>query len=193
MREKTGMNVIFLDVDGVLNSEECDHAPKEGDEGSEDFLYHESTPVPLLRRSLDNLRCVLQQTEAKIVISSSWRLFPERLELLTRILEGLSCSKDPVVIGLTPDLSDSWSGRGEEVRLWLERNKNCSRFVVAKCSTYEFPSVESFDEENLEETLRRKLYIEYSSKLPFRIAYNHDEFTVISTLNCEENYVKSKE
>ena len=72
-------------------------------------------------------------------------------------------------------------------------HKNCSRFVVAKSSTYEFPSVESFDEEDLEETLRRKLYIEYASKLPFRIAYNHDEFTVISTLNCEENYVKSKE
>ena len=71
-------------------------------------------------------------------------------------------------------------------------HKNCSRFDIAKSSTYEFPSVESFDEDDLEETLRRKLYIEYSSKLPFRIAYNHDEFSVISTLNCEENYVKSK-
>ena len=130
VREKTGMNVIFLDVDGVLNSEECDHAPREGDKGSEEFFYHEIIPVPLLRRSLDNLRCVLQQTEAKIVISSSWRLFPERLELLTRILESLSSSEEPVVIGLTPDLSDSWAGRGEEVRLWLERNKNCSRFVL---------------------------------------------------------------
>ena len=124
------MKVIFLDVDGVLNTEECDNAPKEGEKGSEAFLYHENTPIPLLIRCLDNLRFVLQQTDAKIVISSSWRLFPERLELLTRILEGLSSWEEPVVIGLTPDLSDSWAGRGEEVRLWLERNENCSRFVL---------------------------------------------------------------
>ena len=124
------MKVIFLDVDGVLNTEECDDAPKEGEEGSEAFLYHENTPVPLLKRSLDNLRCVLQKTGAKIVISSSWRLFPERLELLTQILEALSPSEESVVIGLTPDLSNSWAGRGEEVREWLDQNENCSRFVV---------------------------------------------------------------
>ena len=124
------MKVIFLDVDGVLNTEECDDAPKEGQEGSEGFLYHENTPIPLLKRSLDNLRYVLQQTGAKIVISSSWRLFPERLELLTQILEAFSPSEESVVIGLTPDLSNSWSGRGEEVQAWLNQNKNCSRFVV---------------------------------------------------------------
>ena len=124
------MKVIFLDVDGVLNTEECDNAPKEGEKGSEAFLYHENTPIPLLKRCLDNLQFVLQQTDAKIVISSSWRLFPERLELLTKVLEALSPSEEPVVIGITPDLSNSWSGRGEEVRAWLEQNKNCSRFVV---------------------------------------------------------------
>ena len=124
------MKVIFLDVDGVLNTEECDDAPKEGEEGGEAFLYHQNTPIPLLKRCLDNLQCVLQQTDAKIVISSSWRLFPERLELLTKILEALSPSEEPVVIGITPVLSDSWSGRGEEVRAWLEQNRNCSRFVV---------------------------------------------------------------
>ena len=124
------MKVIFLDVDGVLNTEECDDAPKEGQEGSEGFLYHENTPIPLLKRSLDNLRYVLQQTGAKIVISSSWRLFPERLELLTQIMEAFSPSEESVVIGLTPDLSNSWAGRGDEVREWLDRNENCSRFVV---------------------------------------------------------------
>ena len=124
------MKVIFLDVDGVLNTEECDNAPKEGEKGSEAFLYHENTPIPLLKRCLNNLQCVLQQTDAKIVISSSWRLFPERLELLTKILEALSPSEEPVVIGITPDLSNSWSGRGEEVQAWLNQNKNCSRFVI---------------------------------------------------------------
>jgi len=124
------MKVIFLDVDGVLNTEECDDAPKEGEEGSEAFLYHEKTPIPLLKRSLDNLQYVLRQTDAKIVISSSWRLFPERLELLTKILDSISPSDESAVIGLTPDLSNSWSGRGEEVREWLDQNENCSRFVV---------------------------------------------------------------
>jgi len=125
------MKVVFLDVDGVLNTEECDNAPKAGEKGSEAFLYHENTPIPLLKRCLDNLRFVLQQTDAKIVISSSWRLFPERLELLTKVLEALSPSKEPVVvIGITPDLSNSWSGRGEEVRAWLDQNENCLRFVV---------------------------------------------------------------
>ena len=129
-RNGRNMKVIFLDVDGVLNTEECDNAPKEWEKGSEAFLYHENMPVPMLRRCLDNLGCVLLQTDAKLVISSSWRIFPERLELLTKILESLSLSETPVVVGITPDLSSSWSGRGEEVKAWLDQNENCSRFVV---------------------------------------------------------------
>ena len=67
-------------------------------------------------------------------------------------------------------------------------HKDCSNLMIVKESNYEFPSVEEFDEDNLEETLRRKLYIEYSSKLPFRIAYDHEDFKVISTLECELEY-----
>ena len=166
------MKVIFLDVDGVLNTEECDDAPKEGEEGSEEFLYHQNTPIPLLKRCLDNLRCVLQQTDAKIVISSSWRLFPERLELLTKVLEALSPSEEPVVIGLTPDLSNSWAGRGEEVRGWLDQNENCSRFVVV-------------DDEHLA-SFERSLFSED--------AYSHRGFLVYTKLRggdfCDQGLTK---
>ena len=64
-------------------------------------------------------------------------------------------------------------------------HKNCSSMTIVKPSIYDFPSVENYDQDNLEETLRRKLYIEYSSKLPFRVAYNHENYTIISTLECE--------
>ena len=57
------MKVLFLDVDGVLNSEECLDAPEE----SLDFIYDSSTIVPLLKRCIDNLQEICELTSAKVI------------------------------------------------------------------------------------------------------------------------------
>ena len=56
------MKVIFLDVDGVLNSEECLDVPEQSCE----FLSDASTSVPLLKRCVDNLHEICEATSAKV-------------------------------------------------------------------------------------------------------------------------------
>ena len=56
------MKVIFLDVDGVLNSEECLDVPEQSCE----YLYDASTIVPLLKRCVDNLQEICKATSAKV-------------------------------------------------------------------------------------------------------------------------------
>ena len=57
------MKVLFLDVDGVLNSEECFDVPDE----SPEFIYDSSTIVPLLKRCIDNLQEICELTSAKVI------------------------------------------------------------------------------------------------------------------------------
>ena len=60
------MKVIFLDIDGVLNSDEYIHkARKLGFKGIEEEIDIEK--VELLKKAVE-------QTGARVVLSSSWRL-----------------------------------------------------------------------------------------------------------------------
>lgn len=54
-------NYIFLDVDGVLN-EHCE--------------------LPLIHECLANLASVVKATKANVIVSSSWRDFPDMMEIL---------------------------------------------------------------------------------------------------------------
>ena len=56
------MKVIFLDVDGVLNTEECLDVPEQ----SSEYVYDASTAVPLLTRCVDNLQEICEATSAKV-------------------------------------------------------------------------------------------------------------------------------
>ena len=67
------MKVIFLDVDGVLNSEECLDAPEQ----SFDFVFDASTIVPLLKRCVDNLQEICRATSAKVEKSFAQQSVPK--------------------------------------------------------------------------------------------------------------------
>ena len=123
------MKVIFLDVDGVLNTGECKGAPGKGKEGREGFVYDKSSTVPFLRRCLDNLETILVETGARIVVTSTWRLVPDLLASLTRVVSDFG---PRLIIGITSDRSENWdrTGRGDEVRQWLKENNVCDKFVI---------------------------------------------------------------
>merc|ERR1711971_1272853 len=116
------MKVIFLDVDGVLNSEECLDVPEQ----SSEYLYDASTIVPLLKRCVDNLHEICEATPAKVVVSSTWRLFPDMLAFLTRVVG------DDLMLGVTKDRGAHpiGPGRGEEVRQWLQEHKEVTKFII---------------------------------------------------------------
>lgn len=111
-----GIRVVFLDLDGVLNNHGY-------------LLAHSKDgwdPNGLDPKNIKQLNELLNWTGAKVVISSTWRLFhtlPHIETLLTA--EGF----EGEVIGKTPDLRGR--PRGEEIQAWLETTDvDVERFVI---------------------------------------------------------------
>jgi hypothetical protein len=113
------MKVIFLDFDGVLNSEASFRMEiRRKNNRVSDTL----NPV-----ACSNLQYILEQdSSVKIVISSTWRKIHTMMELQNILgAYGVEAAR---VIGKTPSV---FSGaRGHEINLWLEDNPNVTKFVV---------------------------------------------------------------
>ena len=89
------MKVIFLDVDGVLNSSQDGFTIKLG-----------------TNKHLELLKQIVDKTDAKIVLSSSWRISNKTKLFIENKLKEYGMS----IISSTPDLGSS---RGEEIKSWL--------------------------------------------------------------------------
>lgn len=100
--------VVFLDVDGVLNHVGCNW---------ETNAVHSIDPacVQQLRRILDN-------TGAHIVLSSVWRLSRSSLDALA--VAGVP------VWDLTPVLDDGLERRAGEIRAWLDAHPGITQWAV---------------------------------------------------------------
>ena len=104
------IKVIFLDVDGVLNSKQDGNS----------LLLRTDLHLQLLRE-------IVAATGAKIVLSSSWRMGPVKIRnTLSDRLEDFGLK----IMDSTPILS-GLSSRGDEIRQWL---KDCGytveKFVI---------------------------------------------------------------
>lgn len=124
------MKLIFLDIDGVLNYQlyyqekrQCDRhkeLPEDAPDGAHDIC----------ERRISLLNDLIEDTGAKVVISSSWRN-GKSVEELTQLFEYKGFKGE--IIGKTPYL---WFGisaeqeyhysvpRGCEIKAWLELNKD---------------------------------------------------------------------
>jgi len=89
------MKVIFLDVDGVLNSSQDGFTIKLG-----------------TNKHLELLKQIVDKTDAKIVLSSSWRINNKTKSFIENKLNDYGMS----IISSIPDLGSS---RGEEIKSWL--------------------------------------------------------------------------
>ena len=137
------MKALFLDVDGVLNTEDSLGEA----ENDDDFIFAKNGASSLEKRCIQNLVTILVKTGAKIVVTSTWRMFPDMLEFLTETLdhfyrsemeritntrgENVSLIKSGI-IGSTMDAGPPpfGGGRGLEVKVWLENHPECERFVI---------------------------------------------------------------
>ncbi len=101
--------IVFLDIDGVLNSVAYDRARRPG-EGNID-----ESRLPLLRELVD-------RTGAEIVLSSSWRKHwapaPALCDEIGRELSALFARYGLAIADRTPQLDAA--DRPREVRAWLE-------------------------------------------------------------------------
>ncbi len=142
------MNVIFLDVDGVLNSEayaikldekhrQLGHtepsSPKRETTCDCFKLYHQ-----IDRDAIERLNRLVAATDAKIVVSSTWRKLFD-LPDLRQMLEGHGLVGE--IIGATPEGHDEPEMlavyghvermyRGYEIDFWLRSHPEVDRFVI---------------------------------------------------------------
>jgi hypothetical protein len=104
--QSRAMKVIFLDIDGVLN---CSKTPNP-----------RKFPYIVDARLLTRLKRLLEQTGAKVVLTSSWRVDPV----------GLLAAKHFGVpfIDVCPDMPSE--RRCVEMRAWLLEHPRVKRFAV---------------------------------------------------------------
>ena len=112
------MNAIFLDVDGVLNSM---RTPS---------WMGDDWDIPLAKH-LYQLKRIVDETGAKIVISSSWRSHPHamrKLELALKVFE-------LPIYDQTPDRN---LDRPVEIRIWMAEHLEIDRYVIIDDDPWEF-------------------------------------------------------
>ena len=124
------MNLIFLDIDGVLNTHDFNHAALCG---------------PIHKDKVELLNGVLRATGAEIVLSSAWRYLTFRGEMNQIGLEWLLRSHGLIagrLFGVTREdtlIREPWTGntpwvhtneRGQQVTDWLRDNAYGERYVV---------------------------------------------------------------
>lgn len=140
------MKVIFLDIDGVLNSEEGykEHINKNGFNGALVYAEVEDRPLKLLKE-------IINKTSAKIVVSSSWRIGCERSgresifgKALYEKLEKRLKDYGMEIYDITPSLG-AGTQRGDEIREWLSKNE-IENFVILDddCDMCEYTGTENF-------------------------------------------------
>jgi hypothetical protein len=114
------MKIIFLDIDGVLN---CEEAYRSGECKYQEWIWEDGRKDHYQRFcswSRDLLNKLIEETGAKIVISSTWR--HSGIEFMKKVWEYEKMSGE--IIGITPSLRSSELDipRGLEIKYYLEKD-----------------------------------------------------------------------
>lgn len=99
--------VLFLDIDGVLNS----------NKSIDLAIYLEPGRIKLLNN-------IIEQTKCEVVISSTWRLENGPLQLEKLLTQA---GYKWYILGYTPTIPDR--ERGTEIKVWLARHPT-QKFVI---------------------------------------------------------------
>ena len=101
------MNVIFLDIDGVLN-----HM------GTKEKSPHSTYGIDAV--NLKNFYKIIENVNCGIVLTSTWRKYKELFDYFT---SKVNCN----LIGVTPNLDMQ---RGNEIQKWLDSNPSVEKYVI---------------------------------------------------------------
>lgn len=122
------MKVIFLDIDGVINSEDFAIWIHEHPEFCENGGHFWIDP-----QKIDMIVNLCEETGAKLVISSSWRGWS-----LRSTLEDFSTYRDlsrlnPYIVGVTPRFymnSKMYMSRGDEIQYYLSTDQSITHYCI---------------------------------------------------------------
>lgn len=112
------MKVLFLDIDGVVNSAET--FKRRHKEGGRERDFDE--------RLSGIIKNIVALTGCKVVLSSSWRGSEENEALIsehiTPLLDRTPRMHRPVGTGV------EYCGRGKEIKAWLEQHPEITRYAI---------------------------------------------------------------
>lgn len=114
------MKILFLDIDGVLNSVKFFNTLPHG------FTTTRSDEI-LDPEAIERVNKIINETGAKIVVSSSWRIGLSLVELQI-LLKDHGITGD--IIGMTPSLSFKGRRRGHEIQAWLNNHLEVIDFII---------------------------------------------------------------
>ena len=153
--------ILFLDIDGVLNSDAfADYMLEEDnvDIFNEDMLDE---------RAIIQLKKIIMATDAEIVLSSSWRWYKDTRDKVHRQLQ----AKDIDFVDTTPLEIDTAMSRGMEIKAWLDEHPEVERFVILD-----------------DDDLRIQEYLPYHVKTTFKYGLTREKAAeAIQILNGETN------
>lgn len=116
------MKVIFLDVDGVLNSHK--YVSKKSMEELGVYTY-------LDKSKLEMLKNIVSQTTAVLVLSSSWRLdFDDNLNPVDYQGKALVEALKAESLQLYDKTDDIRGDRYIEIKSWLEKHDDVKNFII---------------------------------------------------------------
>ena len=128
------MKVMFLDIDGVLNSQQYQARVDHEDAGIFDMLDPEK---------LELFQTLVKQTDANIVLSSSWRESFADMESLDSVARNFLSAFEKYRLSfydMTPLLSGH---RDEEIRQWLSEHTEIDTFVILDDENYGWKELEA--------------------------------------------------
>lgn len=144
--------IIFLDIDGVLN---CRNTFKERKEErvfynkfleKNDFNLAKISMCDIDFEKLQLLKYIVLETNAKIVISSSWKKLRYYL-----LIEELLINKGLPIIGVTPYINNK---RGTEIKKYLVENK-VENFIIMDDEIFD-----DYDDELINHLVKTDFYDE---------------------------------
>jgi len=135
------MKIIFLDIDGVLNSR--DWYMRREDRSKDPGLKERDFSYEFDPEAIDLLNYIEDKTHAKVVVSSTWRL-GRRVEDLQKILDDAGFYGE--IIDKTPSMHCRIDGqpagyripRGCEIDWWLSKNGEFQRINWSKKKQQEY-------------------------------------------------------
>ena len=116
------MKVIFLDIDGVLvtrNSIKYQY-----------LNFPDETNIRFSKKAVKNLNKLVRLTKAKIVISSTWRLF-HSLEKLQNIFEEQNIESEIIsTTSVEKATVEEDIPRGQKIADWLEQHPEVEQYLI---------------------------------------------------------------
>lgn len=118
------MNLVFLDVDDVLNSLRSRKAQKE-----KLGFVHSGAYLPFDEEALQNLQTLITAINGYIVIHSTWRKYEDHMEILLKKLEEYNIRNR--VIGITPIIYvGTYNTKHLEIRAYLDKTGYNYPFII---------------------------------------------------------------